>query len=159
MNDYETGWNREDRLLFAMIRMEDDPEKKKEYQNMINEIIKPKSMSFGAIDSPEALINPEYKQQPGNSRKCIQCGKMHDTIVENTMTGERLSQIEKCKDCLIFGTVIQPKYKVALGRHDFPINYISTEWHGTARCMTSDGRNVNMAEELNRLEKELISEG
>lgn len=27
------------------------------------------------------------------------------------------------------------------------------EWGGTARCITSDGRNVNIAEELNRLEK------
>ncbi len=26
-----------------------------------------------------------------------------------------------------------------------------TEWGGTARCMTSDGRNVNMADELQRL--------
>lgn len=30
------------------------------------------------------------------------------------------------------------------------------EWGGIVRCMASDGRNVNMAEELNRLEKELI---
>lgn len=30
-----------------------------------------------------------------------------------------------------------------------------TEWGGTARCMTSDGRNVNMAEELNRLDNEM----
>ncbi len=32
------------------------------------------------------------------------------------------------------------------------------EWGGTARCMTSDGKNVNIAEELNRLERELINE-
>ncbi len=31
---------------------------------------------------------------------------------------------------------------------------IHCEWGGTARCMTSDGRNVNMAEELNRIEKD-----
>ncbi len=29
-----------------------------------------------------------------------------------------------------------------------------SEWGGTARCITSDGRNVNMAEELTRLENE-----
>lgn len=28
---------------------------------------------------------------------------------------------------------------------------VKAEWFGTARCMTSDGRNVNMAEELNRI--------
>lgn len=103
---------------------------------------------------PSERINQDYKQQLSNPRKCVECGKTHDTIVENTMTGERLREIEKCKDCLIFGTVIEPKYKVALGKHDFPINYTSTEWGGSARCMTSDGRNVNMAEELNRLELE-----
>lgn len=31
-------------------------------------------------------------------------------------------------------------------------NLIS-EWGGSARCIASDGRNINMAEELNRLEK------
>lgn len=41
---YETGWNREDRLilnLISTIRIEEDIEKKKEYQTMINEMIKP----------------------------------------------------------------------------------------------------------------------
>lgn len=28
------------------------------------------------------------------------------------------------------------------------------EWGGDVRCITSDGRNVNMADELNRLERE-----
>lgn len=55
---------------------------------------------FGGIDPPSGLINPDYKQQPGNSRKCVECGKTHDTIVENTMTGERIKEIEKCVDCL-----------------------------------------------------------
>ena len=31
---------------------------------------------------------------------------------------------------------------------------VSCEWGGTARCVTSDGRNVNMAEELNSLERD-----
>jgi hypothetical protein len=87
-------------------------------------------------DPPAHVINPDYKQQPSNPRKCVQCGKTHDTIVENTMTGERIEEIDKCKDCLMFGTRV--------------------EWGGTARCMTSDGRNINMAEELNRLEREMI---
>ena len=38
-------------------------------------------------------------------------------------------------------------------REFFDITDLKSEWGGTARCITSDGRNVNMAEELNRLEK------
>lgn len=87
-------------------------------------------------DPPVGLINPDYKQQPSNPRKCIECGKIHDTIVENRMTGERVEEIEKCKDCLFKNCFV--------------------EWGGTARCMTSDGRNINMAEELNRLERGLL---
>lgn len=55
-----------------------------------------------ALDPP-AKINPDYIQQPGNSRKCILCGKMHDTIVENTMTGERIEELVKCYRCLMEG--------------------------------------------------------
>lgn len=53
-------------------------------------------------DATECLINPDYKQEPSNPRKCIECGKMHDSIVEDMRTGERLSEIDKCKDCLNF---------------------------------------------------------
>jgi hypothetical protein len=54
---------------------------------------------------PAERINPEYKQQTSNPRKCIECGKINDTIVENTMTGERIEEIDKCKDCLMFGSM------------------------------------------------------
>lgn len=42
--------------------------------------------------------------------------------------------------------------------HDFRTDQVElkSEWGGTARCMTSDGRNINMADELNRLERKLI---
>lgn len=40
------------------------------------------------LNPPSGLINPDYKQQPGNSRKCVECGKTHDIIMENTMTGK-----------------------------------------------------------------------
>lgn len=52
---------------------------------------------------PSHVINPHYKQQPGNSRKCTECGKTHDTILENTMTGERIQEIDKCKECFMMG--------------------------------------------------------
>jgi len=36
---------------------------------------------------------------------------------------------------------------------------LRSEWGGIARCITSDGRNINMADELNRLEREKFQEG
>lgn len=54
-------------------------------------------------DPPAHKINPDYKQQPSNSKKCFECGKMHDTIIEDMRTGERLEELDKCKDCLMFG--------------------------------------------------------
>jgi hypothetical protein len=103
---------------------------------------------------PAGLINPNYKQQPSNPRKCVECGKTHDTIVENTMTGERIEEfsISKCKDCILFGSIRKlerPETPPALKERE---DNILCEWGGNARCITSDGRNVNMAEELNRLE-------
>lgn len=52
------------------------------------------------IDPPDDLFK-NYVQQPRNVRKCIQCNKWHDLIVENSYTGERLSEIDKCKHCFI----------------------------------------------------------
>lgn len=88
------------------------------------------------INAPVGKINQDYKKQPSNPRKCIECGRMHDTIIEDTTTGERIEETDKCKFCLIFG----PRVK----------------WGGPAKCITSDGRNVNMAEEINKLKKEII---
>lgn len=65
------------------------------------------------VNPPALIINPDYKQQPSNPRRCVQCGKLHDTIVENMKTGERLEEIDKCKDCLFFGTVIKLDMGVA----------------------------------------------
>lgn len=35
------------------------------------------------------------------SRKCPLCGKLHETVLENTKTGEVLEQIEMCRSCYI----------------------------------------------------------
>jgi hypothetical protein len=46
MNDYETGWDRTDRLIINLVRalaIEENPKKKKEIQEMIDEITKPRS--------------------------------------------------------------------------------------------------------------------
>ena len=61
---------------------------------------------------PPKKIKPQYKQQPGNSRKCIECGKIHDTIVEDIRTGERVSEIDKCKDCLFLKVEIDQKFEL-----------------------------------------------
>lgn len=57
--------------------------------------------AFGGQDPPAHKINPDYQQQPSKPRKCIECGKTHDTILENRMTGERTEEFDKCKDCLM----------------------------------------------------------
>lgn len=36
-----------------------------------------------------------------NSRHCIKCGKIHDTIIEDTTTKERLEELEKCHSCIL----------------------------------------------------------
>ena len=73
---------------------------------------------------------------------CKYCGASHGMGIETIETGE-ITPIDICKDCL-FGD-----WKSAFEEHQITF----AEWGGTARCMTSDGRNVNMAEELYRLEK------
>ncbi len=37
------------------------------------------------------------------SRPCIKCGKLHDLILKNTLTNERISEFESCYDCLMLG--------------------------------------------------------
>ena len=55
------------------------------------------------LDPPSERINPDYKQQPSNPRRCEQCNKVHDCIIENTMTGERIEELKMCKDCIMEG--------------------------------------------------------
>ncbi len=52
-------------------------------------------------DPPAGKINPDYKEQPNNPRKCVECGKLHDTVWEDSRTGERIEELSKCKDCLL----------------------------------------------------------
>ena len=54
------------------------------------------------IDPSDTVSYPDYKEQQRKSRKCIECGKNHDTIIENMKTGERVEEMQKCKDCLLF---------------------------------------------------------
>lgn len=52
---------------------------------------------------PAHKINPDYVQQPSNPRKCETCGKIHDCIIEDTMTGERIEELKNCKNCIMEG--------------------------------------------------------
>jgi hypothetical protein len=63
-----------------------------------NARLEPITLGYGQ-DPPAGVINPDYKEQPSNPRKCESCGKIHDLIVENWMTGERIEELSKCRDC------------------------------------------------------------
>jgi len=54
-------------------------------------------------DPPAGRINPDYKHQPTNPRRCVTCNKWHDCIIENMMTGERIEELKNCKDCIMEG--------------------------------------------------------
>ncbi len=54
-------------------------------------------------DPPAHQINLGYRKQTGDSRKCEECGKSHDTVWEDARTGERIEELSKCIDCLLFG--------------------------------------------------------
>ena len=76
-----------------------------------------------------------------------------------------MKEWHRCKPCLVSGckynwhtdqielqTLIRPETPPPLVEWE---NQVLSEWAGIAGCMNFDGRNVNVAEELNRLEKEL----
>lgn len=42
------------------------------------------------------------------SRKCIDCGKWHNTVIEDSNTKEILEYLDKCKDCIFKGCRYEP---------------------------------------------------
>jgi hypothetical protein len=69
------------------------------YRNIVG--AERKGNSLDAITKTTGgVMNPDYKEQPRNFRKCEECGKMHDCIIEDMRTGERLEELSKCKNCL-----------------------------------------------------------
>lgn len=56
------------------------------------------------VDPPTGRINPQYKQQQSNPRRCIECDAWHDTIVECQVTGFRIEEIPKCPKCINWGS-------------------------------------------------------
>lgn len=35
------------------------------------------------------------------NRSCIECGKVHDTGLQNMSTGEMIERFDKCRDCIM----------------------------------------------------------
>ncbi len=67
--------------------------------------------------------------------------------------------MKDCEKCLVWNMAAKESgYQSGMCEDCFNKYFVhfKAEWGGTARCMTSDGRNVNIADELNRLEKDKI---
>lgn len=41
-------------------------------------------------------------------RFCTKCGREHDTYIEETANGDRVKQLDICKDCLLMGCYVKP---------------------------------------------------
>lgn len=55
---------------------------------------------FGGIEPPPDDLRS--KNEPETiPRICIECGKIHDTGVQNTETGEMTHRTKKCYDCIM----------------------------------------------------------
>lgn len=61
---------------------------------------------FNGIESPShPLVAPDCDTH--EPRPCIQCGKIHDTGMQDMITGKMLSRFDKCRDCLFEDWFIQ----------------------------------------------------
>jgi len=108
--------------------------------------------------------------------RCYRCNEEKEKLYLVPYVHKQFCDVEICRECsLEFHRVIQDfsekfiqnkKGWIYSARREVEDQLIRdliasssstivSEWGGEARCITSDGRNVNMAEELNRLEKEL----
>jgi hypothetical protein len=55
---------------------------------------------FGGIEpASEPLRYPPHP--PSFSRPCIECGRMHDTILQEMTTGKVLETFDQCRDCMM----------------------------------------------------------
>ena len=63
------------------------------------------------------MIDCECIIYPG--RKCIECGKMHDTVVQNSYTGEREEELDKCYQCIMSKCTFNP-IKTHITLEDLP---------------------------------------
>ena len=68
-------------------------------------------------DCKKRMIHCECIVYP--SRKCVECGKMHDTVVQDTFSGERLEELDKCRDCIMSKCTFNP-IKTQITLEDLP---------------------------------------
>ncbi len=54
---------------------------------------------WGGIDPPSHSLLPP--NPPSFTRSCIECGKLHDTGLQNMKTGAMIERFDKCYDCLM----------------------------------------------------------
>lgn len=54
-------------------------------------------------DPPSDRLDKDYVMQPRNVRRCKKCNKWHDLVIENSYTGERIEEIDECKECFVSG--------------------------------------------------------
>jgi hypothetical protein len=74
------------------------------------------------------------------SRKCIECGKMHDTVVQNNYTGERLKELDKCRDCIMSKCAFNP-IKTQITLQDLPASI--DEYHLTSPTSLSQMHDID----------------
>ncbi len=84
----------------------------------------------------------KYEKKLAIARQCYQ--KIKQTIEECYALGA----VGCCWDECIW--VDDELFTERVLREDKDNSHLRSEWGGTARCITSDGRNVNIAEELNK---------
>jgi len=75
------------------------------------------------------------------SRECVNCGKMHDTVFQNSYTGERLEELDKCYECIMSKCRLNP-IQTKIIQHYLPASI--DEYHltlPTALSLTPDTDN------------------
>lgn len=70
-------------------------------------IVKRRTLLESVATHIEEGIDPPVGRLPAsrssNTRKCVACGRLHDTIVEDRQ-GNRLHEFDKCEHCLFAPT-------------------------------------------------------
>ncbi len=74
------------------------------------------------------------------ARKCIECGKMHDTVVQNSYTRKRIKELEKCRDCIMSKCTFNP-IKTHITLPDLPASI--DEYHLTLPTALSQTHEID----------------
>jgi hypothetical protein len=55
----------------------------------------------------------KYSDEPPIPRSCIDCGMIHDTVIENTREGIILERLDKCRRCMFKGLMEQANARMS----------------------------------------------